>query len=94
MRKITVLILIIIAVLITGIGNYFYFTNFRLKKEIKELDKKKEVEVNRRIIEERNAIKKDLEEKYQADRVSYEAMARRLELEKQKVKDLQIKRKK
>jgi putative transposase len=57
----------------------------RYRKELA----KKEAEINMRLNKEREFIHKDLEEKYHADMVSYQAMAKRLELEKQKVRKLE-----
>ncbi|MFA5115625.1 MAG: transposase, partial [Candidatus Omnitrophota bacterium] len=52
---------------------------------------KKEAQISARLAKDREFIHKDLEEKYQADMVSYQAMAKRLELEKQKVRTLEDK---
>ena len=48
-------------------------------------------EFNQRLEEERKKIEQDLEEKYQADKVSYDAMAKRLEMEKQRANELEEK---
>jgi len=57
-----------------------------VKYKLVNIDKIKEKELEKRLVVERKNIKKDLEEKHQADIVSYQAMAKRLELEKAKVK--------
>ena len=44
----------------------------------------KDAELAGRVEQAKQAVAKDLEEKYAADRVSYQAMAKRLELEKLK----------
>ncbi len=53
-----------------------------------------EQEFSQKLSVEREKIKRDLDEKYRADMVSYEAMAKRLQLEKEKVKELEEKAKK
>lgn len=79
-----------VAILILGVFNfYLYGKTLDLKKNFKQALEKKEVELNTQITQEKQKAYKDLEEKYQADRVSYEAMAKRLELEKQKIKKLE-----
>jgi hypothetical protein len=56
---------------------------------IRELDKKKEKEIIVQVAVEIEAIGRDLEEKYRADMVSFQAMHKRLEIEKQRVRDLE-----
>lgn len=68
-----------------------FFANIGLKKQISHLDQDKEKELKERISKEKVLIRKDLEEKHAADMVSYQAMAKRLELEKKKVKELEEK---
>jgi len=68
-----------------------FFANMSLKKQISHLDQDKEIELKERISREKELIRRDLEEKHAADMVSYQAMAKRLELEKKKVKELEEK---
>lgn len=68
-----------------------FFANISLKKQISHLDQDKEIELKERISREKTLIRRDLEEKHAADMVSYQAMAKRLELEKKKVKELEEK---
>lgn len=70
---------------------FLIYNNWQLKNTLKQLNSKKEKEFNEKIKKERELIRKDLEEKHAADMVSYEAMARRMELEKKKVKELEEK---
>jgi hypothetical protein len=51
----------------------------------------KDKEINSRLAAERARIYKDLDEKYRADIVSFEAMSQRLEIEKNKVRELEAK---
>lgn len=73
-------------------GLFWIFTIYqKIEKVRQEKNFIKEKEFNERLAVERGKIEEDLEEKYRADRVSYEAMARRLEMEKQRARELQEK---
>jgi len=50
-------------------------------------------EISQRLSAEKQNISRDLEEKYRADQVSYQAMAKRLELEKKRIAELEKKAK-
>jgi len=65
--------------------------NIQLKKSFDGLDQRKEQEFASKLAKEKQFIRQDLEEKYAADIVSYNAMAKRLEIEKKKVKELEEK---
>ena len=82
-------LILVSAIFFFALTFYLFLLNFKLKKEILEIDKKKEEEFSKRILKEREFIKRDLDEKYRADLVSFEAMHRRLEIEKQRTKELQ-----
>ena len=62
----------------------------QIEGRLAELDARY-VEWNWKLAEQREITRKDLEEKYAADQVSYQAMAKRLELEKQKAAELEMK---
>ena len=82
----------IAAVVVLGIFTfYLYGRTLKLKDVLKKDIQKKEVELSQRLKKEKATIYKDLDEKYRADQVSYNAMAKRLEIEKNKVKDLERK---
>lgn len=72
---------------------YLYGRTAALRKNLKNEITKKNVELSTRLEQERKKVVKDIEEKYAADKVSYDAMAKRLELEKKKAKDLEEKAK-
>lgn len=55
-----------------------------LNAKIKKLSAKYEKEFSEKLKRQTDIVKKDLQEKHAADTVSYEAMAKRLELEKKK----------
>jgi len=70
---------------------YCFATIASLKSSIRKADITKKQELDLKVSQEKELIKKDFEERYRADRVSYKAMAKRLEMEKQKAKDLEVK---
>ena len=77
-------------VIILGIFTIFlYARSIALKKNLNLEMAKKEVEISAKLVTERKKIVQDLEEKHQADMVSYNAMAKRLEIEKQRARELE-----
>ena len=70
---------IALVLLCWGCG-YLVVTNMRLKASLDE----RKTDFRKKIDVEREKIVQDMKEKYAADIVSYEAMAKRLELEKQR----------
>ena len=93
MEKKTKIILIVIAVLLGISSISFLKSNLSLRANLREASIKQEAEIKEQVAsktrESRKAIKRDLEEKYRADQVSYRVMVRRLELEKEKRKELE-----
>ena len=84
MHKSTVLILIILILIFCGLSVFFVF-GFKPKQILKidaALQRDHQAEEN---------LKRDLEEKYRADLISYQVMSKRLELEKNKQKELKEK---
>jgi len=78
------------AVILLGIVNIIlYGLNKQLKGRFSSLSKDKEKEYSQRLVAEKDKIRKDLEGLHRANMVSYDAMARRLEIEKKKVKELE-----
>lgn len=80
---------IVIISLFIATTAYFLRANITLKESARneriEFDKRMESEcVNIRV-----EIRKDLEEKYRADIISYQAMIKRLELEKKRMRALE-----
>jgi len=94
MIKKGILLLVITASLLCGLNIYFYVSNLSLRSAIGNLNKEKEKEFKSRLGKERALVRKDLDEKYRADLVSFEAMHKRLEIEKSRIKELQEKLKK
>jgi len=64
---------------------------YRTKINIEKMLKRREAEFSEKMITERKMLRKDLEEKHSADMVSYEAMTKRLELEKKRAEELKKK---
>jgi len=65
-----------------------------LKSRLKTISRQKDMEYSDRLMKDREFIKKDLQELYRADLVSYQAMQKRLDIEKKKVKELTEEREK
>lgn len=61
----------------------------RLKCEVAAQYQQREQDISKQAQIERKKIYQGLDEKYRADRVSFEAMSKRLEMEKKKVKELE-----
>jgi REP element-mobilizing transposase RayT len=79
-----------LVVIYLGISIFsLYDKNVNLKGRLTKELNNKEQELAIRVMQEKNKITKDLDEKYQADMVSYEALTKRLELEKKKTKELE-----
>jgi REP element-mobilizing transposase RayT len=79
-----------IAIVILGVSTVYLVSTARgMKENLKRELTHKEIELSTKLAQDREFIKKDLDEKYRADLVSYEAMAKRLEIEKSKVKNLE-----
>lgn len=91
MKKITILILITLILLLAGIFTYILVINLSLKGVLRDLEHRKETELKSKIAQERELIRRDLDEKYRADLVSFEVMAKRLEIEKKRMKELEQK---
>ena len=80
-----------IAVVLLGIVNFFlYKTNKQLKDRYQGLSGTSG-EYSQVLEAEKEKVKQNLEELYRADKISYQAMSKRLEIEKNKVKELENK---
>lgn len=78
------------AILVLGILNLgLYAVALGLRQNFRKELERKNMELTSRLAGERQKVYKDLDEKYRADKVSYEAMHKRLEIEKNKVRDLE-----
>jgi len=89
-----VILFVAMIIFVCAVCGYFVSVNFGLKNQMLQLDTTKKKELNSRLQQEKVTIGRDLEEKYRADMVSFEAMYKRLQLEKQKNIDLEQKLKK
>jgi len=86
-----ILLFALILILICAMCAYFVFVNMDLKNQVVNIDSVKQKEFSIKLEKNRESIAKDIEEKYHADMVSYEAMFKRFEVEKQRVVDLKNK---
>lgn len=87
--KIIIFCLISLIVCLLCLSINLNLTNQGLKKAIVDMDKSKTEEFNRRLKEQQALIDKDFKEKYHADMVSYQATAKRLEIELKRVRELE-----
>lgn len=78
-------------VILLCLNAYLFMMNLGLRKEAQNYIISKEAGFMAKLITEKQKIRNDLDEKYRADVVSYEAMSRRLEIEKEKIKELESK---
>jgi len=74
----------VLILLFLGINSFLLKSNKELKHAIKEVGSVKENQFKEKLSTAKSSLKKDLEEKYQADIVSYRAMSKRLEILQQK----------
>ena len=91
MRKFGVFVLIIMSIFFLCLSVYYHLDNISLQRSLSEVSNRAKEDFKAAVIKERELIRRDLDEKYRADLVSFEAMAKRVELEKKKVKELQEK---
>lgn len=69
---------------------YLAFLNMRLNQSMQALESQKEAEFKKRLQQERARINKDFAEKYAADMVSYEALAKRSQIERKRLRELEV----
>jgi signal transduction histidine kinase len=80
-------------ILVLAVGVVWVFgRNLKLERELNHLSRVKEAELNQRVKLEQEKIRKQLDQEYHTDQISYEAVAKRLEIEKQRVKELRVPR--
>jgi DNA-binding protein H-NS len=78
-----------VVVILALFNLYLFASSLVLKRNFQKQLTLKNSELTARLQEERKEVVKDLEEKHAADMVSYQAMAKRMELEKQKAAELE-----
>ena len=90
MQKKIIFVLVSLLLVFFGMSLYFLVSNLSLKKSLKEIPKIEEIErkINLEGRRLKKALERNLEQKSRADRVSYRAMIKRLELEKKKQEEL------
>jgi len=72
-----------------GIAVYLTVSGMQIRRQALISIDLREREFQAELVRETERLKQDLDEKYRADRVSYRALARRLEIEKQKTAEIQ-----
>lgn len=87
MQKKLVLIILVVVLALTSV--FLVHSNIRLKNSIREFSEKKDAEFKELLTKERERIRRDLEELHRADMVSYDAMGKRLMIERDRTKKLQ-----
>ena len=78
----------IIITLLLGVFFFVLIMNLRLIGALRGLKSEKDAELKRKIDKERELIRKDFDEKYSSDLTSFGAMAKALEEEKNKTKEI------
>jgi len=91
MRKKGVLFLGIIASILCAGDVRLYLNNLTLKKNIKEVDKRKEKEFKEKLAQERVILSKNLDQEHKPELASFEETYKSLNAEKKRTKALQEK---
>ena len=86
-NKIILVVITALIVLLMVSAAYLYIDSCDLKKRIAEKDK----DFNARISQERDIVKKDLQERYRSGMESFENMYKNLKAEKKKVREMEAK---
>jgi len=68
---------------------YLYKTNVGLTGKFEDTIQEREDEFVEQLVTQKQKIKESLDEKYRADKVSYKAMSKRLEKEKERTKEIE-----
>jgi hypothetical protein len=87
MRKLAIAVFVILA----GVCLYFLMSNLVLKQALSQIKETRDAELRQVLQQERLAILRDVEEKHKADMVSFEAMSKRMEIERERNRQLQEK---
>lgn len=93
MKK-SAIVIVSAVIILCGFSVYLITYNIELKRRFRRLDEIKKAEAGQRLSNDRLLINTELEEKYRRERIAYEAMAKQLEMEKKRVKELEQKDKK
>lgn len=72
-----------------AVSIYLGINNIYLRQLLNKFEDRKILDLEAILKKERQAIINDIEEKYKADMVSFEALSKRMQLEKQKTKELE-----
>ncbi len=80
-----------ICLILSVISVWFLIINHSLKEKIARMKRLEDSSLRSYISQEKDKIKQDLDEKYRADIISFKAMKRRVELQKEKIRELEEK---
>jgi len=89
-KLIRVMILVLGGLLIAG-SIYILVTNQDLSRRIAQTRRNQEKAFKEQLVQERFLISHDLDKKYQSDVISFAAMAKRMEAERQRARELEEK---
>ena len=90
MYKVPTLIIIIL-IFLCGLIGYFLAESLKIRQTLVNIGKEKEEEFSLRLKKEKELIREDMEFRFRPDIRSFEETAKSLELERNKVKDLEAK---
>lgn len=79
----------IAVLLLSFLAFFLYQRSMHMKESFKSQMSKNEAELHKKLSHEEQLIRKDVDERYRADMISYQALSKRLEIEKKKVRDLE-----
>ena len=82
---------VIAFIVLAGVCLYFFVSNIILKQSLERIKQDSDAELQAVLRRERKSILRDVEEKHRADMVSFQAMAKRMEIEKERNRQLQEK---
>lgn len=68
---------------------YFAKTNLDLKRRLEKTEGLRSQRLKQEVVVEKAKIRKDLDEMYRADMISYQAMQKKVELQKEKIGELE-----
>ena len=84
-------LMIAVFLILAGACLYFFISTVILRQALSEIKQSRDAELRDVLRKERRAILRDVEEKHRADMVSFEALAKRMEIERQRNRELQEK---
>ena len=87
MKFLWLIIVIVVVFIVTNI--FLVMSNLELNQALDEMNSTKETHFKAELEQARSLVQREMKEKHASEAVSYQAIAQRLEIEKQKVRQLQ-----